>query len=175
MSIRVSGRQGGNGLASANDVKIQFTNCTSEEHAKIYKLTKPYSDELINMFVPFGRVAPELGNKLLHEVIVLDIKTNVPILSIQPFSQDGYSYAVKIKTMNVKKHADLQRMAGYQVRKYNACRQCLKCESLCRSGAISITGDEYHINAEKCVHCKVCVNQKYLAGGCMMDKYLRTK
>ena len=68
------------------------------------------------MFVPFGRVAPELGNKLLHEVIVLDIKTNVPILSIQPFSQDGYNYAVKIKTMNVKKHADLQRMAGYQVR-----------------------------------------------------------
>ena len=168
-------RQGGNGLVSANDVKIQFTNCTSEEHAKIYKLTKPYSDALINMFVPFGHVAPELGNKLLHEVIVLDIKTNVPILSIQPFSQDGYSYAVKIKTMNVKKHADLQRMAGYQVRKYNACRQCLKCESLCRSGAISIIGDEYHINAEKCVHCKVCVNQKYLAGGCMMDKYLRTK
>ena len=72
-------RQGCNGLASASDVKIQFTNCTSEEHAKIYKLTKPYSDELINMFVPFGRVAPELGNKLLHEVIVLDIKTNVPI------------------------------------------------------------------------------------------------
>ncbi len=168
-------RQGGNGLTSAKDVKLQFTNCTSEEHAKIYKLVRPYSQELLNMFVPFGRVAPELGNKLLHEVIVLDIASNVPILSIQPFKEDGYAHAVKIKTMNVKKHEDLQRMAGYQVRKFNACRKCLKCESLCRSGAISIVGDEYYIDPHKCVHCQVCVNQKYLAGGCMMDKYLRTK
>ena len=168
-------RQGGNGLASASDVKLQFTNCTSENHAKIYKLTRPYSQELINLFVPFGKLAPELGNKLLHEVLVLDIATNVPILSIQPFRQDNYTEAVKIKTMNIKKHADLQRMAGYQVRKFNACRKCLKCESLCRSGAISILGDTYYINPDKCVHCKVCVNQKYLAGGCMMDKYLRTK
>ena len=30
-------RQGGNGLPSAGDVKIRFTNCTSEEHAKIYR------------------------------------------------------------------------------------------------------------------------------------------
>ena len=168
-------RQGGNGLEAAFDVKLQFTNCTSEEHAKIYKLVKPYSDELLNLFVPFGKLAPELGNKLLHEVLILDMATNVPILSVQPFKQDGYTEAVKIKTLNVKKHADLQRMAGYQVRKYNACRKCLKCESLCRSGAISMNGDTYYINPKKCVHCKVCVNQKYLAGGCMMDKYLRTK
>lgn len=66
-------------------------------------------------------------------------------------------------------------MIAYQVRKFNACRKCLKCESLCKAGAISIIGDRYSINADKCVHCKMCVNQKYLAGGCMMDKYLRTK
>ena len=82
-------RQGGNGLPVAGDVKIRFTNCTAEDHAKIYRLVRSYDDELIGMFVPFGRVAPELGKKLLHEVIVLDNKTNVPILSIQPFSQDG--------------------------------------------------------------------------------------
>lgn len=29
-------RQGGNGLASAGDVKIRFTNCTTEDHASIY-------------------------------------------------------------------------------------------------------------------------------------------
>ena len=90
------------------------------------------------MFVPFGRVAPELGKKLLNEVIVLDIRTNVPILSIQPFWQDGYEYAVKIRTMNVADHESLQRMVGYQIRKFNACRKCLKCESLCKAGAISI-------------------------------------
>lgn len=168
-------RQGGNGLPSAGDVKIRFTNCTAEDHAKIYSLVRPYDEELIGMFVPFGRVAPELGKKLLKEVIVLDTKTNVPILSIQPFSQDGYEFAVKVRTMNVADHDDLQRMVGYQIRKFNACRKCLKCESLCRSGAISIIGDSYYIDPNKCVRCKMCVTAKYLDGGCMMDKYLRTK
>lgn len=168
-------RQGGNGLASANDVKIKFTNCTAEEHAKIYRLVKPFDDELVGMFVPFGRVAPELGKKLLHEVIVLDHRTNVPILSLQPFSQDGYDYAVKVKTMNVADHDELQRMVSYQIRKFNACRKCLKCESLCRVGAISINSFGYYIDPEKCIHCKTCMTAKYLDGGCMMDKYLRTK
>ncbi len=168
-------RQGGNGLKAAGDVKIKFTNCTTEDHAKIYKLVRPYDDELVGMFVPFGRVAPELGKKLLREVIVMDATANVPILSIQPFSQDGYDYAVKIKTMNIADHEGLQRQVAYQIRKFNACRKCLKCESLCRTGAISITNDGYYIDPKKCVHCKKCVNAKYLDGGCMMDKYLRTK
>lgn len=167
-------RQGGNGLAAANDVKIKFTNCTAEEHAKIYKLVRPFDDELVNMFTPFGRVAPELGQKLLHEVLVVDVRTNVPILSIQPFGQSDFEYAVKVKTMNVASHDDLQRMVSYQIKKFNACRKCLKCESLCRAGAISIIGDEYYINPDKCVHCKICVTPKYLEGGCMMEKYLRT-
>lgn len=114
-------RQGGNGLAVASDVKIKYTNCTSEENAKIYRLVKPFDDELIGMFTPFGRVAPELGKKLLRETLVLDAKTNVPILSVQPFSQDGYEHAVKVRTMNVKNHDALQRMVGYQIRKFNAC------------------------------------------------------
>ena len=168
-------RQGGNGLTAASDVKIKFTNCTAEEHAKIYRLVRPFDDELIGMFTPFGRVAPELGQKLLNEVIILDLKTKVPILSIQPFSQDGYEHAVKVRTMNVADHDTLQRMVGYQIRKFNACRKCLKCESLCRAGAISIAGGSYYINPDKCVRCKMCVTAKYLDGGCMMDKYLRTK
>ena len=168
-------RQGGNGLVSANDVKLKFTNCTTEEHAKIYRLTRPFDDELVGMFAPFGKIAPELGKKLLHEVIILEPHTNVPIISIQPFGQEEFDYSVKVRTMNVANHDDLQRMVGYQIRKFNACRRCLKCESLCRAGAISIEGGYYYINPDKCVHCKKCVTAKYLGGGCMMDKYLRTK
>ena len=168
-------RQGGNGVAAAQDVKIKFTNCTAEENAKIYKLNRSINDNFIQLFNPFGRIAPELGRKLINETIVIDIKTNVPILSIQPFSQDGYDYAVKIKTLNVAKHDDLQRMVGYQIKKFNACRKCLKCESLCKYGAISIHGDNYFINEQKCKRCKMCVAAKYLEGGCSMEKYLRTK
>lgn len=168
-------RQGGNGVASAEDVKIRFTNCTTEENAKVYRLNKPVTDEFINMFTPFGKISRELGRKMIDEVIVLDIRTNVPILSISPFNQDGYDFAIKVKTINVKSHEDLQRMIGYQIRKYNACRKCLKCESICKFGAISISGDTYHINSDKCKRCKMCVTAKYLDGGCMMDKYLKTK
>ena len=168
-------RQGGNGLASADNVKIRFTNCTAEDHAKIYQLVRPFDDELVGMFIPFGKIAPELGRKLLRETVILDMKTKIPILSIQPFNQDGYDYAVKVRTMNVANHDDMQRMAGYQIRKFNACRKCLKCESLCRQGAISIVGDNYYINPEKCVRCKMCMTAKYLDGGCMMERYLRTK
>ena len=101
-------RQGGNGLAAAEDVKIRYTNCTAEDHAKIYKLNKPVNDEFLNLFVPLGKVSKELGRKLLHEVMVLDVRTNVPIMSIQPFNQTGYDYAVKIRTMNVADHEALQ-------------------------------------------------------------------
>ena len=43
--------------------------------------------------------------------------------------------------MNVADHEKLQRMIQYQVRKFNACRKCLKCESLCKAGAISIIAE----------------------------------
>lgn len=169
-------RQGGNGLAAASDVKIRFTNCTSEEHAKIYKLVKPYDESFLNMMVPFGVVKPELGRKLINETIIVDARNqSVPIISIQPFSQEGYDYAVKIKTMNVADHDGLQHMLSYQVRKFNACRQCLKCESVCKQGAISIVAGEYYINPDKCIRCHMCVNNKYLSAGCLMDKYLKTK
>jgi phosphoadenosine phosphosulfate reductase len=168
-------RQGGNGVEAAQDVKIRYTNCTAEDNAKVYQLNSPIDDSFIELFIPFGRIAPELGRKLINETIVVDLKTNVPILSIQPFAQEGYEYSVKVKTMNVAKHDDLQRMVGYQIKKYNACRRCLKCESLCRFGAISIARGTYHINDSKCKRCKMCVTAKYLEGGCMMEKYLKTK
>ncbi|MBR1579021.1 MAG: phosphoadenosine phosphosulfate reductase family protein [Selenomonadaceae bacterium] len=167
-------RQGGNGLRAADDIKIKFTGCTTEEHANIYQLSREFNDELIGMFVPFGRISTELGRKLLHETIVLS-SSNVPIISIQPFDQVGVAHAVKIKTMNVADHKNLQRMISYQIKKFNACRQCLKCESICRAGAISVSRERYYIDPVKCVRCKACVSAKYLEGGCMMEKYLRTK
>ena len=153
----------------------KFTSCTSENNSKIYSLVREFDDEIVGMFTPFGKVAPELGQKLLNEVLILDMRTNVPILSIQPFSQDGYQYAIKVKTMNVEDHDDLQRMVGYQIKKFNACRKCLKCESICRVGALKVNNDGYHIDSDKCIRCKKCVSAKHLTGGCMMDKYLRTK
>jgi len=168
-------RHGGNGIAAAEDVKIKFTNCTVEDNAKVYELNRPFSNEFIGLFIPFGKIARELGRKLINETIIVDRRTNIPIISVQPFTQDGYEYSVKIKTMNVAKHEDLQRMISYQVRKFNACRKCLKCESLCKFGAITINGSEYRISDEKCERCKMCVTAKYLSDGCLMKNVLTTK
>lgn len=168
-------RQGGNGMESAQDVKLKFTNCTTEDNAKVYQLYKPIDESLFELFIPLGRISPELGRKLINETIVVDVRTGTPILSIQPFAQDGYEYSVKIKTMNVAKHDDLQRMVGYQIRKFNSCRRCLKCESLCRFGAITLVGGTYRISEAKCRRCKMCVTAKFLNDGCLMGKYLRTK
>jgi len=168
-------RQGGNGLKAAQDVKIKFTNCTTEDHAKIYTLNKPMDSAFLELFIPFGRLAPELGRKLIHETVVVDVRTSVPVLSVQPFGKEVGEHTVKVKTLNVANHDALQRMVGYQVKKFNACRRCLKCESLCKFGAISISGGVYHIHDAKCKRCKMCVTDKYLEGGCLMQKYLKTK
>lgn len=88
-------RQGGNGIKAAEDVKIRYTNCTAEDHAKIYRLNRPIDDEFLNMLTPFGIVSKELGRKLINETIVLDIKTNTPIISVQPFNQKNYEFSVK--------------------------------------------------------------------------------
>lgn len=168
-------RQGGNGIKAAQDIKIRYANCTTEDNAKVYQLNKPIDKSFIELFIPFGRIAPELGRKMISETIIVDLATNIPIISIQPFSHEGYDYAVKVKTINVAKHDDLHRMVGYQIKKYNACRKCLKCESLCRHRAISITNGVYHISMQRCKRCKMCVTAKYLEGGCLMEKYLKTK
>ena len=168
-------RQGGNGLAAASSVKLKYNNCATEEHAVVYSLEKPYSPELENFFCPIGRLAPELGRALVHETIILDAASNMPVLSIQPFAQSEFDHAIKIKVLDTTHADELLRMAKYQVTKYNACRQCLKCESLCRYGAISITNGQYRIDPKRCRHCRQCVTDKYLAGGCLMRKYLRTK
>lgn len=165
-------RQGGSSLDTASDTEITADSCTNDENAQVYLLKKPVCDEFINLFVPFGKVSRELGRKLINEVLILDIKSNVPILSIQDFNDGTGQYKVKIKTMNVKNHTDLRRKVGYQIIKYNACRSCRKCESVCSFGAISINDGHYKIDSKKCRHCQKCVTYKYIAGGCMMKKVL---
>ena len=96
-------------------------------------------------------------------------------IDFPPPSNGVYNNAGSSRQLaNYCEHEDLQRMAGYQVRKYNACRRCLKCESLCAHGAITINTEGYHINPDKCKRCKMCVTAKYLDGGCLMDKFLKT-
>jgi len=162
-------RSGGNGIEAAKTVKLKSAICTAEENGKVYDLLKDISPAFFNLYTPFGII--QEGRKELNEKLLLDIKTQTPYVSLQPLNKRQ----IKIVTINVKNPKLLHSRLAYQVIKYNACNQCLKCESLCKFGAISIGKNGYHIDENKCKHCQVCVNNKYLSGGCLMCRYLRTK
>lgn len=167
-------RQGGNGLVAADSVKVVSRQCATEEDALVFSLVRPFSEELVGLMTPIGDLAPGLGRRLLDERVFVDRATGEPVAAIMPFTSPDYEYAVKVKALSGDKDTTL-RMAKYQVVKFNACRQCLKCESLCRSGAITIAGGTYSIDPKKCTRCRMCVTDKYLEGGCLMSKYLKTK
>lgn len=168
-------RQGGNGVAAASSVLVDASHCATEDNATIFSIEKPFTEELVGMFTPIGSYAPGLGRRLLDERVFVDPRTNEPVIAVMPFTQSGYEYAVKVRILRERDAETLLRQAKYQVIKYNACRQCLKCESLCKFGAISISSDAYRIDPKKCARCKQCVTDKYLEGGCLMRKYLKTK
>ena len=140
----------------------------------MYELNKPISDWFYDLFKPLGKVSKMLGRKLIGEVLVLDMQSNMPIISIQPFKSE-YEHSVKILIMNVKSAYALWRKIGYQIVKYNACKRCLKCEAVCKKGAITIKNGVYGVDDEKCSRCQMCVTSKYLTGGCLMTAYLRTR
>ena len=171
-------RQGGNGVPASDDIRILYRQDTDNKNIRVYRLKKPFTNEFIGMLCPLGIISDDYSKPDLSEVILLDVKTKEPIISVKSVEDTEYPYAVQIKLLNCKKKAERDayyRMFGYQVRKYNACRRCLKCESLCKSGAISIKGGVYRIDPYKCTHCQMCVTEKYLTGGCMMQKYLYIK
>lgn len=168
-------RQGGNGVAAASSVQVEASHCATEDNAVIFSLDRPFSEELVGLFTPIGEYAPGLGRKLLDERVFVDPKTREPVVAIMPFAQAGYEYAAKVRILRGRDAETLLRQSKYQVVKYNACRKCLKCESLCRFGAISVSSDGYRIDSAKCARCKQCVTDKYLEGGCLMRKYLKTK
>lgn len=161
--------RGGEGLKSSKDVKVEKRVCTTDEYSKIYKLNKLISDDFYMLFTPFGEVSKELGRKIINEVLIL--KNKLPIISICPIEDNS----VKMKTMNVKNHKTLQSKLAYQVLKFNACRRCRKCESVCSFGAISIRDGSYKINGNICSHCLSCVDSKRISYGCIMKDYLKSK
>jgi len=162
-------RVGGNGTNAAHTVKVKSANCTTEENGRSYELLKDIDLGFYDLFIPFGKVID--GRKLINEKLILHLKTNEPIVSLQPLE----SRKIKIVTLNAKYPHQLHSRLKYQIVKWNACQKCLKCESLCKYGAISMCPKKYEVNEKKCTKCQVCVNPKYLEGGCLMTRYLRTK
>lgn len=172
-------RQGGNGLAAAQTSVVVFEPCATDENAFNYDLQKPISEELYELFKPFGYINKELGNKRLGEVYVLN-KAGKVVLVLQG-RIGSTNLKVIIKDIHIAKAKTLSVAEGKvqcQLTKYQMCLGCKACESVCKHDAISVKDDgtgkiRYTIDDEKCKRCTECVG--HFNAGCYMRKVLGIK
>ncbi len=173
-------RQGGQGLEIANTSIIKFEPCATEDNAFNYELQNLITEDLYELFKPFGYINKDMGNKRLGEVYVLDKAGNV-VLVLQ--GRIGTNrLRVTIKKTNIAGSKSLVQAEGKikcQLTKYQMCLGCKACCSVCKHNAISVYTREdedgetiltYHIDDEKCVRCTECVD--HFDAGCYMRKVL---
>lgn len=177
-------RQGGNGVEYSKKIFVEFKPCATENESFNYELNKEISDELYELFKPFGWINKELGNKRLGEVYIVDKSTN-PIIRLQGKigTKELRVTVLKLPLGKAKSLKDIRLKIECQLTKYQMCLGCLGCESVCKHEAISVKkpahtnevniSNTYKIDDEKCVRCQECIN--HFDGGCYMRKVLMTK
>ncbi len=172
-------RQGGNGLEFSKKSIVSFTPCATTDNAFNYELQRPISEELYELFKPFGYINKELGKKRLGEVYIVDKKGN-PVLILQG-KIGSTKLKVTIKKANLAKAKTLaiaETRVQCQLTKYQMCLGCKACESVCKHGAISIHDNpdgtvSYKVDDDKCLRCTECV--AHFSMGCYMRKVLTIK
>ena len=172
------GRQGKEAMAAQTSV-VSFEPCATEEKAFNYELQRPITEELYELFKPFGYINKDLGNKRLGEVFVLN-KAGKVVLILQG-RLGSTKLKVTIKDIHIAKSRTLSAAEGKiqcQITKYQMCLGCKACESVCKYDAISVKDDGtgkiiYSIDNRKCKRCTECVG--HFNGGCYMRKVLGIK
>ena len=172
-------RQGGNGLAAAQTSVVTFEPCATEENTFNYELQRPITEELYELFKPFGYINKELGNRRLGEVYVMN-KAGKVVLVIQG-RIGSKKLKVTIKDSHIAKAKTLSAAEGKiqcQLTKYQMCLGCKACESICKYDAISVKDDgtgkiSYKIDDDRCRRCTQCVG--HFNAGCYMRKVLTIK
>ena len=172
-------RQGGNGLEYAQSSVITFEPCALQENTINFELQKPITDEMYELFKPFGYLNFDLGNPRLGEVYVLG-KDGTLLLKLQG-KKGSHTLKVSILAKNVghcNSFKSVEDKVKCQITKYQMCMGCLGCESACARGAITIQTDRsgllsYRIIDSKCVRCGICIG--HYDGGCYMRKVMTIK
>ena len=161
------------------DFAKQIGKPDPEVYVDDYELQRPISEQLYELFKPFGYLNFEFGNKRLGEVYVTR-KDGRLVLKLQ--GRIG-STTLKVTIIDYKIDGAASVKAAEdkvkcQITKYQMCMGCRACESICKHNAIVIKEDkegnlDYKILDDKCVRCAECVN--HYTAGCYMRKVLATK
>lgn len=180
-------RQGGNGVEYSKKTFVSFKPCADENESFNYELTKKISEELYELFKPFGWINKEMGNQRLGQVYILDRMGN-PILRLQGKigTKELKVTVLKMPIGKAKSLKDIKQHIDCQITKFQMCLGCLGCESACKHNAIIVrkpahenelifkkVDDTYKILDDKCVRCGDCIG--HFDGGCYMRKVLITK
>ena len=151
----------------------------TDENAFNYDLQRPITDQLYELFKPFGYINKELGNKRLGEVYILN-KAGKVVLVLQ--GRIGSTrLKVTIKNIHIGGSttlANAEKKIQCQLTKYQMCLGCKACEGVCKHDAISVKDDgvgniTYTIDDGRCVRCTECVG--HFTAGCYMRKVLGIK
>ena len=172
-------RQGGNGLEAAQKSIVSFEPCATDENAFNYELQRPITEELYELFKPFGIINKDLGNKRLGEVFVLNPTGKVLLILQGRIGSTKLKVTIRnvhiagAKTLNVA-----EGKVQCQLTKFQMCLGCKACESVCKHDAISVKDDgegniTYTIDDTKCLRCAECVS--HFNAGCYMRKVLCIK
>ena len=172
-------RQGGAGIELSKNVAIDFKPCATDSKSFNYVLNKPISEQLYELFKPFGTLNFDMGKSRLGEVYILDFKTKLPIIKLQ--GRIG-SNELKISILNTPianrtKIVEIELKFKCQITKYQLCAGCHACENVCKHNAIKLIKNgesdcdyRYEIDENKCIHCFDCIN--HYTGGCYMRRVL---
>lgn len=172
-------RQGGNGLEVAQKTFVTFEPCATDENAFNYELQRPISEELYELFKPFGYINTELGNKRLGEVYIVDGTGKVVLILQGRIGNSNLKVIIKKKNLAGAKSLSIaEKKIQCQLMKYQICLGCKACESVCKFDAISVKDNGegniiYKIDDEKCKRCAECVG--HFDSGCYMKKVLAIK
>ena len=172
-------RQGGNGLEYSQTSVLTFKPCALQENALNFELQRPISEELYELFKPFGYINRSLGNERLGEVFVVDRNGNLQLKLQGKLGQTTLKVSILSKTAGHSKSMKaVEDKVKNQITKYQMCMGCLGCESACKYGAIAIKTDRsglvsYKIKDDKCVRCGHCI--AHYDGGCYMRKVMTIK
>ena len=169
-------RHGGDGL-DVHTTKINSKDCTVENNARQYTLTRDFSEDFYEFFKPFGKLDFTLGKKGASEVFVFNRKNDI-VLKITGSrgsrkARITFYPALKKSSPSFVNQANVVSYIDKQIRKFQTCVFCQACNSICPTGALAVGHGSYRIDESKCVHCLKCVI--HFSSGCLIASALETK
>lgn len=157
-------RRGASGLQVKN-VTIMDTPCNLSELARNIIIGKKINKDVIELLKPFGDL----------KIIEKEDATYISVFDVDKSGKYRKCFELIITyETNVIKVLPEERIGitnlinriKCQMRKYQFCIRCSACDSVCPNGAIDTIHGKYHINENKCTHCKKCIAKFY--NGCII-------